>query len=79
MSCGSLSKRVSQLEQQASTRPVTQCSEFCFLESCDRCATGSLYQAALLRRHAATFCSEMPPVPLSLYMATIKLLEKNKK
>jgi hypothetical protein len=69
---------IQHLEQDATTKPLVECTRFCFLNNCSKCTTGCLYQASVLRNHAQKLAPNhpLPPVPIALYKNTIKILEK---
>ena len=73
-----LSQEVLQLETRASECTQEQCSELCFLENCDKCKAGCLYQAGVLRYNASLLRQPMPPLPSRLYFTTIQQLERAK-
>jgi hypothetical protein len=73
---------IQNLETRASRLATLQCNDLCFLENCDSCKTGCLYQAGVLRSNAALLllqdALELPPIPRELYLKTIQQIEKNK-
>lgn len=71
-----IQKRIHHLESKASHLVNTQCNNLCFMENCDNCKAGCLYQAGVLRSNAALLEVEVPPVPRELYLQTIKQLEE---
>jgi hypothetical protein len=70
---------IQDLEQGALEINKKQCNKLCFLENCSQCATGMLYQAAMLRHHVQRIQPgyKLPPIPTRLYRNTIKFLEQD--
>lgn len=75
-----LQASIASLENRAQQERNLQCNSLCFMENCDRCRTGLLYQAGVLRSNAALLQSkvQLPTVPKSLYQDTIRRLEQQK-
>lgn len=71
-----LQQLIQNLESKASYLVNNQCNDLCFMENCDNCKAGCLYQAGVLRSNAALLQIELPPVPRKLYLQTIKQLEE---
>jgi len=73
-----LAVKIQELEQGALQAAHNQCNNYCFLDNCNNCAVGRLYQAATLRHHIQRVQPgfKLPPLPVRLYKKTIKFLEQ---
>ena len=71
-----IQKLIQNLENKATHLMNVQCNNLCFMENCDNCKAGCLYQAGVLRSNAALLGVEVPPIPRHLYMKTIQQLEQ---
>lgn len=76
----SLQLSIQTLETKAKHLLNVQCNDLCFLENCNNCKSGCLYQAGVLRHNAELLVqqSHLPPIPKELYLQTIRELEHPK-